>query len=180
MGDEHRGLFGTSKLCRPCSSGSVGRSLRVGELGSIIITCNPDSKVSRHTRYDLTTNGMILRNLQLLPASLLALIATATAVQLPYNPTRILVAQNGSSAYIFSSQPSSSQFDLLLLNTSDTVTVSDLSLSTIYTNLPFLSTSKSNAFIPLADEEGDITVLSGDCNNGGEGSQLWRFMRAGD
>ena len=123
---------------------------------------------------------MILRHLQLLPASLLALIAIATAARLPYNPTRILVSQNGSSAYIFSPQLSSSQFDLVFLNTSNTITVSNPSLSTIYSSLPFLSTSTSTAFIPLLDDEGDITVLSGDCSNGAKGSELWRFVVDGD
>ena len=124
---------------------------------------------------------MILRNLQCLPTSLLALITTATATvaQLPYNPTRLLVSQNGSSAYIFSQQPSSSQFELVLLNTSDTVHASTPSLSTIYASLPFLSTSTPKAFIPLIDDEGDITVLSGDCGNGAAGSELWRLTMGG-
>jgi hypothetical protein len=118
---------------------------------------------------------MILRNLHRL-----ALIASAAATQLPYNPTRILLSQNGSSAYIFSPQPSSSQFDLVILNTSHTVEASNPALSTIYSRPPFLSDSPSNAFIPLLDDEGDITVLSGDCRSGAAGSELWRFILDGD
>src|SRR5271168_2886535 len=124
---------------------------------------------------------MILRNLQRLPGSLLALIASASATQLPYNPTRILVSQNGSSAYIFSPQPSSSQFDLVLLDTSDTVQTTNASFNTISSSLPFLSTSTSKAFIPLLDEAGDITVFSGGCSsNGSGGLELSRFAVAGN
>lgn len=123
---------------------------------------------------------MNLRNLHRLPASLLALVGAASAGQLPYNPTRILTAQNGSAAFIFSPQSASSQFDLVLLNTSDTVNTSNTRLSTISSGLPFLSTSASNAFIPLLDDEGDITVLAGECTDGGEGSQLWRFTDNND
>ena len=119
---------------------------------------------------------MILRNLFRLPVSLAALLATPALARLPYNPTRILVSQNGSAAYIFSPQASSSQFGLDFLNISDTLTTSKSSFSATGSTLPFLSSSSEDAFIPLLSQEGDIIVFSGDCINGGSRSQLWGLV----
>ena len=108
----------------------------------------------------------------LLPASLLALILPALGQQLPYNPTRIVTANNGSIAYVFS-PGQSSQASLSTLDTSDSVVASDIP-SPLFTNLPFLSSTASKSFIPLPDAEG-MTILAGDCQNSAKGLELWRF-----
>ena len=110
------------------------------------------------------------------PGSLLAIIATAAAVQLPYNPARVIVDGNGTNAYLFKPDPSSFQFSLVALNTSATISSSSSkSLSTISPTLPFLSINKNNAFIPIATENGNISVLAGDCANQAQGLELWRW-----
>jgi len=115
---------------------------------------------------------MIRRLAVALPASLLALVAPVLA-HLPYNPTRIVIANNGSLAYLFSPQPPSSQFSLSVLDTSDTVN-SSTQATTLLSSLPFLSSTKSRAFIPLPDREG-ISVLAGDCQDSSKGLELWQF-----
>ena len=108
----------------------------------------------------------------LLPATLLGLVGQALA-QLPYNPTRIISANNGSLAYIFSPHPSSSQFSLSLLDTSDSI---DATAKTkkLSSSLPFLSSSTTKSFTPVVDEEG-LDVLAGNCRDSAKGLELWRF-----
>ncbi|OQV06287.1 hypothetical protein CLAIMM_10874 [Cladophialophora immunda] len=87
-----------------------------------------------------------------------SLVAPAVAQQhLPYNPTRVVLAQDGSVAYILSPQPSSSQFSLSFLNTSNTY----------------------EAFVALPDDEG-ITALAGDCKDSARDLELWRYTFSGD
>jgi hypothetical protein len=109
-----------------------------------------------------------------LPATLLAILASPALAQLPYNPTRIIVNSNGTFAYIFAPNPSSSQFSFSVLDTSNSIDSTNLT-STLDSALPFLSESSSKAFIPLADSGGDITVLAGDCQEEAQGLELWRF-----
>ena len=106
--------------------------------------------------------------------SLLALGASPVLASLPYNPTRVISTNNGSSAYVFAPQDSL-QFSLAILDTSNTVSLSSPPLSTLYETLPFLSSSKQKAFIPLVDDYGNIEVLAGDCTNTAQGLELWRF-----
>lgn len=111
----------------------------------------------------------------LLPAGLLALVTPVAAqLQLLYNPTRIVPAKDGSVAYLFSPQPSSSQFSLSALDTSDNVTSTSAQIQ-ISNALPFLSDSESKAFIPIHDDQG-ITVLAGDCGNPAKDLELWKFV----
>lgn len=119
---------------------------------------------------------MVLRSLRRLPVGLLALIAAPAFAALPYNPTRILVSENGSSVYLFTPKESSSQFQLSLLNISGTIDTSNLSLSTLSPTLPFLTASSEDTFIPLLNEEGDIKALSGQCSNDASGPEIWRFV----
>ena len=112
------------------------------------------------------------KHLSFLPATLLGLVARALA-QLPYNPTRIITANNGSLAYIFSPQASSSQFSLSLLDTSESIDATTKSKE-IFTALPFLSSSVAKSFTPVVDEEG-LDVLAGNCQDSAKGLELWRF-----
>ncbi|EXJ77684.1 hypothetical protein A1O3_09913 [Capronia epimyces CBS 606.96] len=115
----------------------------------------------------------MLRRFLLLPTGLAAFV-TPVAAQLPYNPTRIVPAKDGSVAYLFAPQPSSSQFSLYALDTSENLT-STSSKSPISNALPFLSDADSKAFITVPDDEG-ITVLAGDCENPAKDLELWKFI----
>ncbi|KIX95256.1 uncharacterized protein Z520_09173 [Fonsecaea multimorphosa CBS 102226] len=104
----------------------------------------------------------------------LSLVAPAVAQQvLPYNPTRVALAQDGSVAYILSPQPSSSQFSLSFLNTSNSINAAS-SPTQLFAALPFLSNTASEAFVTLPDNEG-ITVLAGDCKDSARDLGLWRY-----
>ena len=108
----------------------------------------------------------------LVPATFLGLVAPGFA-QLPYNPTRIISANNGSLAYIFSPRPSSSQFSLSLLDTSASIDATPKTKE-LFSSLPFLSSSTPKSFTPVVDEEG-LDVLAGNCQDSAKGLELWRF-----
>ncbi|EXJ71621.1 uncharacterized protein A1O5_05429 [Cladophialophora psammophila CBS 110553] len=119
--------------------------------------------------------------LLLLPSfvGILCWVAPACAQQqLPYNPTRVVLAQDGSVAYILSPQPSSSQFSLSFLNTSDSLN-SASSETQLFNALPFLSSTAPKAFITFPDDAG-ITVLVGDCKDSAGDLGLYRYTFAGD
>ncbi|EXJ59015.1 hypothetical protein A1O7_06446 [Cladophialophora yegresii CBS 114405] len=119
----------------------------------------------------------MLQALVPLSAGLLTLVAPALArPELPYNPTRIVPAQNGSIVYIFSPQPSAThQFALSWLNTSETVNSSSPRTAPFET-LPFLSESEPRAFLTLPPDDEGFSVLVGDCNDPTQDLELWRFM----
>ncbi|EXJ86158.1 hypothetical protein A1O1_06528 [Capronia coronata CBS 617.96] len=116
---------------------------------------------------------MLRRLSLLLPITGLAAVVTPVVAQLPYNPTRIVPAKDGSVAYLFSPQPSSSQFALYALDTADNVSSSSTKTA-ISGALPFLSETESKAFVTIPDGAG-IAVLAGDCGNPAEDLELWRF-----
>jgi hypothetical protein len=116
-------------------------------------------------------------NLLLLSTGFLTLVAPALALpELPYAPTQLVPAQNGSLVYVFSPQPSSSQFSLSWLNTSDAV---DAGTNTVIQSetLPFLSDSNSRAFIALPPDDDGFSVLVGDCNASPQNLGLWRYAQ---
>ena len=112
-------------------------------------------------------------NILYLPAGLLTLFTPAFAL-LPYNPTRVIGAGNGSLAYLFAPQTTGSQASLLVFNTSGTVQSTDHA-KTLFNALPFLSSKTTKSFMPIADKDG-ITVLSGDCSESAAGLELWSFV----
>jgi hypothetical protein len=105
---------------------------------------------------------------------LLVLLAAPTIADLPYNPTRIFVANNRSAAYIFSSQSTVSTTEFQLLNISQSIDVSKPLLSTLTPNLPFLSSSSAKAYTLFLAAD-DLSVLAGDCSDGSEKTELWHF-----
>ena len=116
----------------------------------------------------------MLQALLPLSAGLLTLVApTLAQVQLPYNPTRVAPAQNGSIVYVFAPEPSSTQFTLSWFNTSETLN-SSTTKATPFTSLPFLSGQDARPFTTLPDDEG-ISVLVGDCKDSAQDLELWRF-----
>ncbi|RMZ75048.1 hypothetical protein DV737_g5490, partial [Chaetothyriales sp. CBS 132003] len=92
---------------------------------------------------------------------------------LPYNPHRIVVAKNGSLAYIFA-PGTSYQASLSTLNISSSVVASDTP-SSIFSTLPFLSDTEEKSFIPISDDDGAMKVLSGSCSESADGLELWQF-----
>lgn len=97
---------------------------------------------------------------------------------LPYNPTRILSPPVNDShiVYVFQQSPtSSSSLQFNALNTSGAIG----SISLPYTPIanPFNQADGRNreAYVPIANPDGTLMVLAGDCQEGAKGSKLWRF-----
>ncbi|ERF74629.1 hypothetical protein EPUS_00759 [Endocarpon pusillum Z07020] len=109
-----------------------------------------------------------------LPVGFLLLLTVRTFADFPYNPTRIYVTNNGSTAYIFSSQPSTSQADLQFLNTSDFIDASSPSLRTLTGSLPFSNPSSWRSITPLLNAN-ELNVLVGDCDDEGTETELWHY-----
>ena len=94
----------------------------------------------------------------------------------PYNPTRILSSFTSDDViYIFQpATPSSHDSKLLALNTSSTLSATNLPCSTISPTLPFLDGPQS-AYTPTIDDKGKILVYAGNCSDTAEGSTFWQF-----
>ena len=94
----------------------------------------------------------------------------------PYNPTKILSSPTlDDVVYIFQPPTSgSSDSQLLALNTSSTLSATNLPYSTISPTLPFLDGPKS-AYTPTIDDNGNILVYAGNCSDTAEGSTFWQF-----
>ena len=113
-----------------------------------------------------------------LGAVLQCFFATCTSQSLPYNPTTILLpsnsAENKDVAYVFvPSSETSAQHQLSSLNISSIISASNLNLTTITSNLPFLG-DDSIAFIPSISSAGEIAVYAGSCSTSSS-SALWIF-----
>ncbi|KAI7219753.1 hypothetical protein KC333_g2775 [Hortaea werneckii] len=118
---------------------------------------------------------MRLRNLEL--AGLAALLGKAVSETLPYNPTRILLSQNASHAYIFrNSAQSSPQAELASLDLSSEFDSTDPPLSRVADDLPFLRGDGRQSYTPTIGPDGNITVIAGDCSAGADGTEVWRFV----
>ncbi len=119
----------------------------------------------------------MLQTLLPLSVGLWTLVAPAFAQPaLPYNPTRVVPAQNGSIVYVLSPQPDAKyQFTLSWLNTSESVNSSS-SRTTPFQKLPFLTDQDPRAFITLPPDDEGFSVLAGDCNDPTEELELWRFI----
>ena len=94
----------------------------------------------------------------------------------PYNPTRLLSSPTSDDVvYIFQPPtPASSDSQLLVLNTTSTLSATNLPYSTLSSTLPFLD-GPSGAYTPTIDENGKILVYSGNCTDGAQGSLFWQF-----
>ncbi len=104
-----------------------------------------------------------------------SLVATATAT-FPYNPTRVLYADDSNTLYIFTNTLSDSgQFELLSVNINQTVASEHLPYVAISTSLPFAEPGISAAFTPVVDRKGTVLVYAGECDVNQEGSRLWRL-----
>ena len=95
--------------------------------------------------------------------------------QMPYNPTRLL--QTNDTLYVFRpSSQSTTQFALSTIDLSSPVRASNLPYNTLYAALPFLDDETPRAFTPVLDQDGNLTVYTGDCTLGASGGELWTFV----
>ena len=114
---------------------------------------------------------------RLLPVlGVVALASTVYGQSLPYSPSRILLAPNASTAYII--QPSrqyTGQAGLQSLDLKQPFTVSTSPFTTLYDTLPFLDSAHQRAYTPVIDPSGNITVVTGNCSDGAEGTLVYHF-----
>ncbi len=94
----------------------------------------------------------------------------------PYNPTRVLPSPTSDDViYIFQPGTSGSpDSQLLALNTTSTLGVTNLPYSTVSPTLPFLDGPQS-AYTPTIDDNGNILVYAGNCSDAADGSTFWQF-----
>ena len=94
----------------------------------------------------------------------------------PYNPTRFLSSPTSDDVvYIFQPAASgSSDSQLLSLNTTSTLSATNLPYSTLSPTLPFLD-GPGSAYTPAIDDDGNILVYAGNCSDVAEGSTFWQF-----
>jgi hypothetical protein len=123
-----------------------------------------------------------------LPRHIVGLLALAvaqiSALDLPYNPTHIVIPEQNdeddqtvSFAYIL--QPGANgRTSLLSLDLTKSLEASKLSLTTLYDSLPFLSATSNRAYTPLKGSEQNITVVAGDCSTDGDAPEVWTFIPA--
>ena len=96
-------------------------------------------------------------------------------VTFPYHPTRVLSsASTNGLIYIFQPLPESKEQQLLALNTSSTISNTNLPYSTITPQLPFLDEDESS-YTPVIDEQGNMYAYAGSCINGPQGSGIWQL-----
>lgn len=124
-----------------------------------------------------------------LPRHLLGVLAFAAArinaLDLPYNPTHIVIPEqsdddnNQKTSYAYVLQPNANgQASLLSLDLTKSLEASTLSLTTLYDSLPFLDTKSGRAYTPLKGSEQNITVVAGDCSESGDAPEVWTFIPA--
>ncbi|KAF2235176.1 hypothetical protein EV356DRAFT_417405, partial [Viridothelium virens] len=113
-----------------------------------------------------------------LPLGLLLLLASPSAADLPYNPTRAFLSQRRNDlAYVL--RPSTTdpnQAELLSIDIASSFDVSSVPVTSLFPSLPFLNGSSDTAYVSTIDASGNITVYAGDCSRGGMESRIWRFM----
>ncbi|KAK3722742.1 hypothetical protein LTR37_002314 [Vermiconidia calcicola] len=107
---------------------------------------------------------------------LLALAQRLSAQSLPYSPTRLFLPANSSSLYMFRpSSQSPNQSQLLSLDLSNPLPNSQVPWDTVSASLPFLQDDERISYTPSLEEDGSITVIAGNCSDGADGMQIWRW-----
>ncbi|TIA08637.1 hypothetical protein D6C81_09017 [Aureobasidium pullulans] len=110
--------------------------------------------------------------------------AQVIALDLPYNPTHIVIPEQNDEddqtiSYAYILQPKTNgQASLLSLDLTKSLEASKLSLTTLYDSLPFLGTTSNRAYTPLKGSEQNITVVAGDCATDGDAPEVWTFIPA--
>ncbi|KAG0158820.1 hypothetical protein PDIDSM_6340 [Penicillium digitatum] len=114
------------------------------------------------------------RKVKVFLLALLALVSTSTAI--PYTPSSIFLSSqhNDSLAYIL--RPSSTgQTEFVSLNLSSSIDVENLSFQTLLKSTPFYSSDQNASFVAAINEQGLITVYSGNCHCASDNPVLWQF-----
>lgn len=107
---------------------------------------------------------------------MLSLLCSATATdQLPYNPTRVLIAPNSTFVYFFEPADTLGQSVLRVVDIQDAFATSSLSPTTLAGSLPFLKDDELLPYVPVIESSGDIAVISGSCSTGASSTGIWRF-----
>lgn len=96
------------------------------------------------------------------------------AQTLPYNPTSILLPSDRDFAYVFLPSQSNAADQLLSLDISSTLSVSNFSLGVVTSTLPFRTNGNLTAFVPAISSSGDISVYAGSCSTSSS-AQLWTY-----
>ncbi|CAG8058249.1 unnamed protein product [Penicillium olsonii] len=112
------------------------------------------------------------RNRYPLLSALVALIGSSTAI---YSPTSVFLSpqHNDSLAYIL--RPSATgESEFLSLNLSSTLNTDNLSY-TVLGNAPSHGTDSNSTAIPTIDDQGLITLYTGNCHSATDHPALWQF-----
>ncbi|CAI7614598.1 unnamed protein product [Penicillium glandicola] len=106
--------------------------------------------------------------------ALLALLGPSTAI--PYTQSSVFLSpqHNDSLAYILRTS-STGETEFVSLNLSSSIDTENLSYQTLLKSTPFYSSDQNSSFIPAIDDQGLITVYSGNCHNASDNPVLWQF-----
>lgn len=109
------------------------------------------------------------------------LYPAVAASTVPYTPSHVLVSPVEDSL-VYLLLPESSAEDgqanstsFLSLNVSENVDVDNSPYTTLLDQAPFLSADPTVPFVPVVDQQGNIKVYTGDCQNASNPSMLWQF-----
>ena len=96
---------------------------------------------------------------------------------LPYNPTKLLSSPTSNDT-VYILQPGDSagtHLHLLALNASKTLGSTNLPYSTISPTVPFLDSSQNGSYTSAIDQDGNILVYAGVCDDTDSSPTFWRF-----
>lgn len=106
------------------------------------------------------------------PLCALALVGPSLAI---YTPTSVFLSpqHNDSLAYIL--RPGvGGETEFLSLNLSTSINAENPSYNTLWSNTPFY-TDQNSTFTPAIDDQGLITVYTGNCQSAADHPSLWQF-----
>lgn len=108
------------------------------------------------------------------------LYQVASASTVPYTPSHVLVSSvEDSLVYLLLPESSGDEghasTSFLSLNVSQNVDTDSSSYTTLLDQAPFLSADPTAPFVPVVDQQGNIKVFTGDCQNASNPSMLWQF-----
>ncbi|KAJ5130091.1 uncharacterized protein N7515_006130 [Penicillium bovifimosum] len=107
--------------------------------------------------------------------ALLALFDPSSAIPYPTSSVFLSAQHNNSLAYIL--QPSASgETEFLSLNLSSSIDTHNLSYNTLLKSTPFHNDEQNSSFIPAVDDQGRITVYTGNCHSVSDDPILWKFQ----
>ncbi|KAI9888794.1 MAG: hypothetical protein M1814_006248 [Vezdaea aestivalis] len=112
-----------------------------------------------------------------LAAGFLLFVSASSALGLPYISASLFSANINGDDLVYAFLPSTSSpssFQLQRLNVSGKLETGISPWTTLSSTLPFLS-AQSPAFVPAADNKGNMVVYAGNCSAGRDGASLWTY-----